>query len=367
MRLFRFVAALCFFSIVGHTHAIASSSCALTDRAYERRVCLRIERMNATLSKDPSLARPVALTGAVVAKPKPLPAGYIASGIAVRSTGKQFFVKTVVPGSPADIAGILAGDELLELDGQPIKTNVSAAELERRLGGLPGTSVVVQTGRRNAGLQDIVILREKVTLEDAAAEMNGKTAYINVRVFSKDAVARVRSFLTRQADARNPRGVIIDLRDNPGGELDAVRAFLGLFLEERTVVARLQTPDAFTAVVTSGRPVLPLDTRMVLLVTKDGPPAVSLMVGAMKIGAGRRLTVIQSSLSEGRRGDATLRIKGKNGVLRDFTPPADALLSMDAEIRVYLDEDFVNRTNDEQDPAGTGEDPALDRALELLH
>ncbi len=225
---------------------------------------------------------------------------------------------------------------------------------------------MVEIGRRNAAPQTLTIVRTNQVVEDSAAEMQGRTAYISIRYFSKDAVQRTREFLGNQAKARNPHAVILDLRSNPGGNLEQVQALLGMFLPEGTTLAKLQTSKAFTAVVSTGKPVLPADTPIVVLTTADGPYAVALTVAGLKINTRDRVTVIQMTTESARTSSSDFFLSGTNG-LRVFAPPQDALLMPGSDTRIYFDTDYLDRSAEFTLPVGApGTDPALEKAQQLL-
>ncbi len=347
------------------THAL--SPCDRTDRIYEMRTCLRIQQRNEKLSGY-SLAQPIALTGATTIRTKrgKPPSNYVSVGLTLRNNGRIIVVSRIRLHSPADVAGFEIGDEITAIDGQPVKSNLSATDVTNMLNGTEDSSVEVEIGRRNAAPQTLTIVRTNQVIEDSAAEMQGRLAYVSIRYFSKDAVQRTREFLMSQAKARNPYAVILDLRSNPGGSLEQVQAILGMFLPEGTTLAKLQTSQAFTAVVSTGKPVLPADTPIVVLVSKNGPYAVSLVVAGLKTNTRNRVTVIRTTDDDARTTLSDFLIPDTKG-LRVFTPPQDALLMPGSDVRIYFDAEYVERVTEitlPVSPAGT--DAALEKAQELL-
>ena len=121
-------------------------------------------------------------------------------------------VATVVPGSAAGEGGILAGDEIVAIDGQPVE-GLSVSEAAALLGGDPGTEVEV-------GLADRVVTIARVDNEEVAVsgQMVGDTAYIRLSVFEFETHLLLHSYLMSMLDAGANR-IVLDLRDNPGGYL----------------------------------------------------------------------------------------------------------------------------------------------------
>lgn len=347
--------------------AHATSPCERTDRMYEMRTCLRIQQRYQKLTGF-SLAQPAMLTGAtttMIRRGKP-PSNYVSVGLTLRNNGRITAVSRIRLDSPADVAGFEIGDEITAIDGQPVKSNLSATDVTNMLNGTEDSTVEVEIGRRNAAPQTLTIVRTNRAVEDSVAEMQGRLAYVAIRYFSKDAVQRTREFLGNQAKARNPHGVILDLRSNPGGSMEQVQAILGMFLPEGTTVAKFQTSKAFTAVVSIGRPLLPADTPIVVLTTADGPYAVALTVAGLKINTRDRVTVIQMTTESARTSSSDFFVTGPSG-LRVFTPPQDALLMPGSDTRIYFDADYLDRSAAFTVPVGEpGTDPALEKAQELL-
>ncbi|CAN5227094.1 hypothetical protein BH18ACT5_BH18ACT5_07050 [soil metagenome] len=121
-------------------------------------------------------------------------------------------VATVIPGSAAGEGGIIVGEEIVTIDGQPVE-GLSVSEAAALLGGEPGTEVEV-------GLADRVVNIARVDNEEVAVsgQMVGDTAYIRLSVFEFETHLLLHSYLMAMLDAGANR-IVLDLRDNPGGYL----------------------------------------------------------------------------------------------------------------------------------------------------
>ncbi len=155
------------------------------------------------------------------------------SGIGVLSQEIDDAVRIVyvIPGGPAEKAGLLAFDILRSADGTPIKTSEDAPRLIR---GPPGTSVklVIETPGKPA--REVTIVRETVTFAfHARAKRWAGTniVYVNLPTFSSSGIASEMAAEIQRLAATGPiDGVIIDIRQNGGGLISELNSALALFI-----------------------------------------------------------------------------------------------------------------------------------------
>lgn len=359
-----FLATVGVICMTNTTHA--ASPCQRTDRVYEVRRCQRIQQRNQQL-REPSLAQPLQRTGAVVqtSRGRPVP-GYTEAGVVLRRSGSRVWVVQVVANSPAERAGLQVQDDILELDGQPVGSNVSAKDVQALLGGKQDTSVVVTLGRRNGGRVTTVLQRQRSNAEALTAQVQEGIVVATVRNFSAGMPMRLEAVLREQTQVRQPRGIVLDVRSNPGGELSAVLHTLGLLLEEGSTVATLQTARSADLLTVQGKPAVPLRTPVAVLVAPNASDAVGLLVGGLKTGNHGHVTVIRTATPAAERAAAALLLHDANG-LRVFRSPVDALLLPFSEQRIRFDAQYVQDIADVLNPPPDAtNDPALSYALDLL-
>lgn len=162
-------------------------------------------------------------------------AGEGAVGIGVELAGVPPLITEVIAGGPADVAGVLVGDRIATIDGADAAGMGPAAALER-INGHEGTSVHLRLRRPSAGqLLDLTIPRERVVPQYVEARvLDGGIGYVRIRNFIDGGV---HDRLREVFDDFEREGVtawVIDIRNNPGGRLDADAA--GLFIPEGVVV-----------------------------------------------------------------------------------------------------------------------------------
>ena len=147
----------------------------------------------------------------------------------------QIIIIAPIADSPADKAGIRAGDIILEIDGSST-SGMSLAEAVLYVRGPEGTKVtllVLHEGETEPELIEIV--RAEIELPSVHFEMREDIAYINITYFSERTakeLAPVLESITQQAAA----GIILDLRGNPGGLVEVVVDVASFFLSEGVVV-----------------------------------------------------------------------------------------------------------------------------------
>jgi len=177
----------------------------------------------------------------------------------------QLVIVAPIAGSPAAQAGIRAGDVLLEIDGRPT-SEMSLAEAVLTIRGPKGVPVrllVLHEGESEA--VEIEIIRAEIELPSVYFEMKGDIAYVKITYFSETTAGELSRVLE---DVSGARGIILDLRSNPGGLLDTVVEVAGCFLEEGTTVVRVVDNEGTqtSMAVRPGRVV----TELPLVVLVDG-------------------------------------------------------------------------------------------------
>jgi len=151
-------------------------------------------------------------------------------------------VKVVSPmrGSPAEKAGIKAGDFITHIDGKLV-VDGDFDDAVARMRGIPGSNVTVTIFRpgRDAPF-DITVTRAVIDLQPVTGKLDGAIGVITVNEFSHDVGRLVWEQLrTLRAQAGGKlEGIVLDLRENPGGELDEAVALSDLFITHGDIVSQ---------------------------------------------------------------------------------------------------------------------------------
>jgi len=185
-----------------------------------------------------------------------------------------------IAGSPAEAAGIRAGDVILAIDGQSTQ-GIGLAKAIVSIRGPQGTDVTLSV--RHAGETepvDITIVRGHILIPSVDYEMRGDIAYIVISEFTSRTDDELADVLA-EADAAGAAGIVLDLRGNPGGLLDTVVAVASHFIADGAVVmVRYHDEDEETLDVIPGTAAT--DLPMVALVNGASASGSEVLAGALQ-------------------------------------------------------------------------------------
>jgi carboxyl-terminal processing protease len=156
-------------------------------------------------------------------------------GARMAQVDSRFVIQSVVPGSPAEKAGLRAGDAVLAVDGDTVDGK-TLDQVVQSIRGTAGTSVRLQIQREGAAVFDLSIVRAEISVPAVSWAMipGSKIADIRIEEFSKGVTDDLTSAL-RDAEKAGMMGIVLDLRDDPGGYLDEAVGVASAFLESGTV------------------------------------------------------------------------------------------------------------------------------------
>jgi len=268
-------------------------------------------------------------------------------------------------GSPAEKAGIRPGDVLLAVDSEST-VGWSVAEAVRRIRGPEGTQVALTVEHLDGTSEEITITRGTIVIPTVFAEeikdANGAPvndlAYLQVQQFTDQTVKDVRQEL-RRIKAAGYQGLILDLRGNPGGSLDATVAVADMFLDGGLVLTQVdrdQRETVFEA-KSGGEGV---GIPMVILVDRYSASGSEVVAGALRDN-GRATLIGEKTFGKGSVNH--LRELSNGGALyitiaRWLTPSGEQIEG------VGLTPDIVVERTEEE--ALTGADPQLFSAIDYL-
>jgi carboxyl-terminal processing protease len=210
---------------------------------------------------------------------------YSGVGIELSIEDEQVVVIAPFDGSPAAQAGIRSGDIIVTIDGIPVNTN-TLADTIGRMRGAEGTSVKIGIMREGSPEPMVFTLkRSRVDLHSVRGDMlETGYAYLRISQFSETTGDDLNAALKdlRKHNGAPLKGLVLDLRDNPGGVLEAAVAVADAFLDSGVIVtAKGRTPDskfemdATPGDVLNGAPI-------VVLVNGGSASAAEIVAGALK-------------------------------------------------------------------------------------
>ena len=208
-------------------------------------------------------------------------------GLDVGRRNGALTVVAPVAGADAYQQGVRTGDVITEVSGQPA-ASLSVEDVEALLRGQPGTTVplTVKRAGRPAPLT-FTLTREQVELPDVTYQgrvgPEREIGYVKLERFTRDAPGAVEAALDDLRDTGPFRGVVLDLRDNPGGLLRAAVRITALFVPQGTEVVSTQGrgDDETESYTTDRVPLLP-ETPVVVLVNGQSASASEIVAGALQ-------------------------------------------------------------------------------------
>jgi len=185
-----------------------------------------------------------------------------------------------ITGTPAAEAGIRAGDIILEIDGTSTEgmSLVEAVLKIRGSRGTPVTLLVLHQGETEP--EEIKIIRDKIEVASVSFEMKEDIAYISIAQFSERTDEELATALQSTTE-QQARGIILDLRSNPGGLLEAVVNVASLFLPEGVVVKVVSNHESPTALTVQPDKAT-TDLPMVVLVDEFSASGSEVLAGALQ-------------------------------------------------------------------------------------
>lgn len=200
--------------------------------------------------------------------------------------GGMVVIKSLLPDTPASRSELKAGDVILEVNGENVEEK-SALEIMLKIHGEAGTEVSIKVYRSSEGKDfTIRIIRAKIDIDNVTySELEDGVIQLRVSRFTEgslDEFIKVWNKVIDEIVQRNPRGLIIDLRGNPGGYLDGAVYAAGDFVDKGSVILYTQDRDGNLSSKKSEISPRFHDTPVIILVDSDSASASEIFAGALQ-------------------------------------------------------------------------------------
>ncbi|MDA8425659.1 MAG: S41 family peptidase [Treponema sp.] len=200
---------------------------------------------------------------------------------------QNLYIEVVSPieDTPGFKAGIKPGDLITKIDGEPT-AHLTVEEAQKRIRGPEGSTVLLTIQRGKASEFDVRLVRAQIEIPTVKSALiptpKGNIAYLRIIEFTAATKARVDDAI----DAFNKEGyraMIVDVRNDPGGLLQAVIGVAGDFIDSGIIVST-KSRNVFENSVAraTGKALVPADIPVVVLINRGSASASEILAGALK-------------------------------------------------------------------------------------
>ena len=183
----------------------------------------------------------------------------------------------ILEDTPAERAGLKMGDRVLTINGETTEGTTTEQAVERIRGEI-GTTVKLGIERDNQRM-DVMVTREEILIDSVSSEMRDNIGYMTITRFDQETGSLARAAATSFKEA-GVKGVILDLRGNPGGYLSAAQDVSGIWLNNKLVVVEKQG-DTVIDQLKSRRNAILEGVPTVVLVDGNSASASEIVAGAL--------------------------------------------------------------------------------------
>ena len=285
---------------------------------------------------------------------------YEGIGAWVNTDGDFLTISEPMPGSPAEKAGLITGDQIIKIDGEDL-TGVLPELARRKVLGPAGSTVVLTILRDGVENPfDVSVTRDAIKVASVDSKMlEDNIAYVKIRNFGDQTDEELTTAL-KDLLKQKPAGLVLDLRNNPGGSLDTAINVASQFIGNGVILYE-EYGDGTRQTHEAKQGGLATDIPLVVLVNEFSASASEVVAGAIQ-DTGRAELVGTTTYGKGSV-QQWIPLSGDEGAVRvtiaRWLTPNGRLIH---EIGLEPDEE-VNMTEED---AKANLDPQLDAAINLL-
>ncbi|MEM6914101.1 MAG: S41 family peptidase, partial [Pseudomonadota bacterium] len=287
-------------------------------------------------------------------------------GLGIEVTQEEGFVKVVAPmdGTPADEAGMEAGDFITHVDGESV-LGLTLNEAVDMMRGPVGSEIIITVVREGESEPfDVSIIRDTIKLTAVRARTERDAVVLRVTTFNDQTYRNLESGLNEQIEEAGGRdsvsGIVLDLRNNPGGLLNQAIKVSDAFLDKGEIVStRGRDPadgERFNATDGDLAEGLPI----VVLINGGSASASEIVAGALQDHR-RAIVVGTKSFGKGSvqtvmplRGDGAMRLT----TARYYTPSGRSIQALGVSPDIFVEQPRLSVAEEEDDEARPGRSEA---------
>ena len=191
-----------------------------------------------------------------------------------------------IPGGPADKAEINAGDKIIQINNELVK-GMALDEAVTKMKGKKGTTVEIKVMRGTPGqLKSFVIPRDVVKAQNVVGYYfpEHNVDYLALNLFTENSVKQVEHVL-KKSKSHKAKAVILDLRNNSGGRLDAALDIAGLFLPNGSMIVRTKNEkkEVLEEYKTKREPITDTSVPIFILINNFTASAAEILAGTLRL------------------------------------------------------------------------------------
>ncbi|HHR86055.1 MAG TPA: S41 family peptidase [Candidatus Acetothermia bacterium] len=204
------------------------------------------------------------------------------SGVGIEISIKDKVLTVIAPlsGTPAEEAGVRSGDKILKIDGESTE-GITLSEAAMKIRGEIGTIVTLTVLHKDDTQEDIPIVRGKITVVSVTSKLvdENRIGYIRLSRFDSNATLEVDKALAG-FDLENLDGIILDMRNNPGGLLSAAISVSSRFVDKGVIVSTKSRISGDQNYYSSGNKIP--DLPLAILINGGTASAAEITAGAIR-------------------------------------------------------------------------------------
>ncbi|WP_456454993.1 S41 family peptidase [Thermovibrio sp.] len=198
----------------------------------------------------------------------------------------RLLVITPIEDTPAYRAGIKPGDVIVKIDGKKVTPNMTLMEAVKLMRGKPGTKITIWIWRKGWNEpKPFTITRAVIKIKSVKYRiLKGNIGYIRFTMFQRNSIDEFKKALEALRKDKELQGIIVDVRNNPGGLLDSAVAISDYFLPKGDLIVytKGRIPESIKKYYSLHDPLIPLNVPVVMLVNGGTASAAEILTGALR-------------------------------------------------------------------------------------
>jgi len=277
------------------------------------------------------------------------------SGVGIVITARKGMLTVVSPieGTPAYRAGIKAGDIIYKVDGTSTR-EITIGEVVKKIKGPKGTAVTLTILRKGSSKPiDFKIIRNVIPVESVRYIMlNSKCGYVRIYNFTEKTTYDLEDALEElESGETELKGLIVDIRDNPGGLLPQAIGVSELFLEEGTILSIKGRLEKHTQIYKAHKNEKKREYPIIVLINGGSASASEIVAGALQ---DHKRALVLGTTSFGKGSVQTVKsLRDGSGlkftIARYYTPSGRSIQAKGIEPDILLKRKTIEETETEED------------------